>query len=40
MFLETNAEGSLRLPDVGVVGVIVTRDVIEGAAQFLLGGLS
>ena len=40
MFLETNADGSLRLPNVGVVGVIVTRYVMDGAAQFLLGGLS
>ena len=41
MFLESNAEGSLRLPnvpDVGVVGVVVTRDVVDGAAQFLLWG--
>ena len=38
MFLESNAEGSLRLPNVGVEGVVVTRDVVDGAAQFLLGG--
>ena len=38
MFLESNAEGSLRLPSVGVEGVVVTRDVVDGAAQFLLGG--
>ena len=37
MFLESNAEGSLRLPNVGVEGVVVTRDVVDGAAQFLLG---
>ena len=36
--LESNAEGSLRLPNVGVEGVVVTRDVVDGAAQFLLGG--
>ena len=35
MFLESNAEGSLRLPNVGVVGVVVTRDVVDGASQFL-----
>ena len=38
MFLEPSAEGSLRLPNVGVVGVVVTRDVVDGAAQVLLGG--
>ena len=40
MFLESFAEGSLRLVNVGVVGVVVTRDVVDGAAQFLLGVLS
>ena len=35
MLLESNAEGSHCLPNVGVV---VTRDVVDGAAQFLLGG--
>ena len=40
MFLESNAEGSFRLPNVGVEGVVVTRDVVDGAAQFLLGGRS
>ena len=38
IFLEPNAEGFLRLPNVGVLGVVVTRDVVYGAAQFLLGG--
>ena len=38
LFFEPNAEGSLRLPNVGVVGVIVTRYVVDGAAQFLFGG--
>ena len=38
IFLESNTEGSLRLPNVGVEGVFVTRDVVDGAAQFLLGG--
>ena len=38
MFLEPYAEGSLRLPNVGVVGVVDTRDVVHGAAQYLLGG--
>ena len=37
VFFEPNAEGSLRLPDVGVVCVVVTRDVVDGAAQFLWG---
>ena len=37
MLLESNAEGSLRLPNVDVEGVVVTRDVVDGAAQFLLG---
>ena len=38
VFFEPNDEGSFRLPNVGVVGVIVTRDVVDGAAQFLFGG--
>ena len=39
MFLESNAEGSLRLPNVGVSSShVVTRDVVDGAAQFLVGG--
>ena len=38
MFLESNAEGFLCLLNVGVEGVVVTRDVVDGAAQFLLGG--
>ena len=40
VFFEPNAEGSLRLPNVGVVGVVVTRDVVDGAAQFFFGVLS
>ena len=32
MFHEPNADGSLRLPNVGVVGVAVKRDVVDGAA--------
>ena len=38
VLFEPNAEGSHRLPNVGVVGVVVTRDVVDGAAQFLFGG--
>ena len=33
MFLEPDA---LRLPNVGVVGAVIIRDVVDGAAQFLL----
>ena len=35
--LESNAEGSLRLPNVGVEGVVVTRDVVDGPHNFSLG---
>ena len=38
LFLKPDAEGFLRLHNVGVVGVVATRDVVEGAAQFLLQG--
>ena len=36
--LEPNTEGCLRLPNIGVVGVVVTRDVVDGAAQFIFVG--
>ena len=36
--LWTERWGALRLPNVGVVGVVVTRDVVDGAAQFFFGG--
>ena len=36
-FPEPSAEGSLRLPNVGVMGVVVTRDVVHRAAQCLWG---
>ena len=35
VFFEPSAEGSLRLPNVGVMGVVVTRNVVDGAAQIL-----
>ena len=38
VFFEPNAEGSLRHPNVGVVGVVVTRDMVDSAAQFPFGG--
>ena len=38
VLLEPNAEGSLRLPNVGVVGVVVTRSVVNGGAQFPFEG--
>ena len=38
VLLEPNAERSLSLPNVGVVGVVVTCDVVDGATQFFLGG--
>ena len=42
VFFEPNAEGSLRpnppTPNVGAVGVVLTRAVVDGAAQFLFRG--
>ena len=37
VFLEQDAEGSLNLPNVAVSGVVITCDVVGGAAQFILG---
>ena len=40
VFLEPTAQWSIRLHNVVVVGVVVTHDVVDDAAQFLFGFLS